>query len=279
MRKELLYARRLRGDLGPLNNDPTRNLPGRIIAPAVSLTGVYQDYDVISATQNYRIGSRMQVDERVFYYGCAGNTLIPDVGAKNAYTQCVGFAAIPTEGVAAEYTIIVTVGALDGIAGNGVIGENELRGGYIVIFMPNAAINRRIVGNTVTTGTGPMTVTMDRPLGVIVPVTEHAEIMHSPYKSVIQSLNDSYSVVGMPPVAAEVGEFLWLQTWGPVWAAAQGVVGVGQNKKVVFRNDGSLDEFDPADIATYHAQEAGYVLCPSRTMGQGAPFFQLQLAP
>ncbi len=280
MRKSLIYARRLVGDIGPLNTDPVRRLPGRVIAPAESITGYYQDYDVASDTQHYRIGSRMQVDERVFYYGSAGNTLIPDVGAKNAYTQCVGFAALPTVlTLAASYTLIVTVAGTDGIAGNGNIGLNELRNGWIVIFMPNAAINRRVVGNTLVAGGGPMTVTMDRPLGVDVPNTEHAEIMHSPYKSVIQSVNDIYSVVGMAPVAATVGQFVWLQTWGPVWAAAQGVVGVGANKKVVFRNDGSLDEFDPADIATYHAQTAGYVLCPSRTGGQGAPFFQLQLAP
>lgn len=280
MRKQLLYARRLHGDLGPLNTDPASNLPGKIIAPAVSLTGVRQDYDVASDTQHYRIGSRMQVDERVFYYGCAGNTLIPDVGAKNAYTQCVGFAALPTaETPLTSYTLVVTVAGTDGIAGNGDIGLNELRGGYIVIFMPNAAINRRVVGNTAVTGGGPMTVTMDRPLGVAVPNTEHAEIMHSPYKSVIQSLNDVYSVVGFAPVAATDGQFLWLQTWGPVWASAQIEVGVGQNKRVVFRNDGSLDWNDVADVPCYVQQLAGYVLCSSRTAGQGAPFFQLQLAP
>ncbi|MBA7670044.1 hypothetical protein ES703_78186 [subsurface metagenome] len=287
MRKNLLYARRLMGDIGPLNTDPVRRLPGRIIAPAVSITGVYQDYDEVSAVQNYNIGSRMQVDGRTFYYSSAGGTLNCDQGAFNALPQHVGFAALPTAlTLAASYTLVVTVGAGDGAAGNGNIALNELFGGYIVIFMPGGeSINRQVVGNTAVTGGGDMTVTLDRPLGQDVPNTEHAEILASPYRLVLTmgvgTPRLSFcSVMGMPPVSADINEFLWLQTWGPVWIAPQGGVSVGTlNRRVYFREDGSIMANTPGDPIYADAQYAGYVLANAQALGQGAAFIQLQLSP
>ncbi|GAI59580.1 unnamed protein product, partial [marine sediment metagenome] len=43
----------------------------RIIAPAVSITGYDQDYDEATDIAHYTIGSRMQVDDRVYYYSQA----------------------------------------------------------------------------------------------------------------------------------------------------------------------------------------------------------------
>ena len=283
MRKNLIYARRLIGDIGPLNTDPASNLMGSIIAPAVSLTGVRQDYDEASDTQNYNIGSRMVTDDRVFHYGIAGNTLNTGLGAFNALTQHVSFALVAIAASGA-YSLVVTVGAGDGVAANGNIALNELVNGYIVIFPADMSevINRRIVGNTAVTGGGAMTVTLDRPLSGALVGTDHAEIMASPYLNV-QTATPSFpthSVVGMPPIAATVGQYLWLQTWGPVWITPQAAVSVGVlNRRVYFREDGSIDENTPGAPDYADAQLAGYVLPNAPGGGQGAPFIQLQLAP
>jgi len=284
VRKNLIYARRLVGDLGPLNTDPASNLMSSIIAPAVSLTGVRQDYDEASDTRHYNIGSRMVVDDRVFHYGCAGNTLNCGLGAFNAITQHVSFAlvAIAAEGA---YSLVVTVGGGDGVLGNGNIAEDELKGGYIIIWPADMSecMNRRVVGNTEVTGGGDMTVTLDRPLSGALVGTDHAEIMASPYLNV-QTAAPAFgfhSVVGMPPIAATVGQYLWLQTWGPVWITpgGAGTLSVGfLNRRAYFREDGSVQD-DPAGTGYAASQLAGYVLCNAPGEGQGAPFIQLMLAP
>jgi len=138
-----ILGRRIRGDM-EMDLDPETGLFGAIIGPGARIAErPSQSYDEASNTQNYRIGSRMMLDDRVFRYAMAGDTLCPGYGAKNTIPQHVGFAAIGgcTEG---EYTVVVTVGGTDGILGDGVIGEDELEGGYLVIFTPgNNAINRR----------------------------------------------------------------------------------------------------------------------------------------
>ncbi len=284
MRKNLVYARRLLGDIGPLNIDPASNLMGRIIAPAVSLTGVRQDYDEASTTQHYNIGSRMVTDDRTFHYGKAGNTLDCGLGAFNAITQHVSFAlvAIAAQGA---YSLVVTVGGGDGVLANGNIALNELVNGYIVIWPADMSevMNRRIVGNTAVTGGGVMTVTLDRPLSGALVGTDHAEILASPYLNV-QTAAPAFgfhSVMGMPPIAATVGQYLWLQTWGPVWITPGGAgnASVGfLNRRVYFREDGSIDE-NPVGTGYADSQLAGYVLANAPGEGQGAPFIQLMLAP
>ncbi|GAJ16011.1 unnamed protein product, partial [marine sediment metagenome] len=249
MRKNLIYARRLMGDIGPLNTDPVRRLMGRVIAPAVSIDGVYQDYEAASDDQHYTIGSRMQVDDRVFHYARAGNTLDCGLGAHIGFTQDVGFAVVTVDvNAIGKYTLEVTVGAADGRLGTGEIPEDELEGGYIIIFPDGMGdtINRRIVGNTaVAAPGGAMTVTLDRPLTAALTPAPHAELIASPYLDVLEGNLDRQMIVGMPPIAATVGQYLWLQTWGPVWGVPDAACGVGiDNSQVVFRGNGSIAEFD-----------------------------------
>jgi len=275
-----ILGRRIRGDM-EMDLDPETGLFGAIIGPGARIAErPSQSYDEASNTQNYRIGSRMMLDDRVFRYAMAGDTLCPGYGAKNTIPQHVGFAAIGgcTEG---EYTVVVTVGGTDGILGDGVIGEDELEGGYLVIFTPgNNAINRRVVGNTATTGAGPMTVTVDRPWPLDVANTEHAEIMASPYLNVQTGHNPVASVMGMPTQIATVNQYIWIQTWGPVWIVPAGDVSVGDhNRSCVFGSNGGIFVYEPADPGVMHQQFAGYVLCNARGGGQGAPFVQLMLSP
>ncbi|GAI80327.1 unnamed protein product, partial [marine sediment metagenome] len=64
----------------------------------------------------------------------------------------------------------MTVGVADGLLGDGVIAEDYLAGGYVVIFTPAPmqAIQRMIKANTaqaIPAGVGgPMTLTLDKPL-------------------------------------------------------------------------------------------------------------------
>jgi hypothetical protein len=276
-----IRAARLRGDFGPLGNDPITNALGRIIGPAVNLTGVDQHYEEVSALANYTIGSRMQVDGRVFYYAKAGGTLVPDLGCCGNYDQAISINTV-TDAAAGVSSVVVTVAATDGKAGDGAIAANDLVGGYIVLYHHGASKHelRRITANTVVaSGGGTTTITMDRPI-VYAMSSDHAEVTFSPYLGVTNPANEDNSwVVGVAQQAATVGQYIWVQTWGPCWLAPQANIGVGAAKHAIFREDGSISLAIYND-ATYNGQRqtAGFTMA-EKAGAQGAPFFMLQITP
>lgn len=242
-----------------------------------------QDIHQASLVQRYPLGLRYAVGERVYRYARAGGTLVPDMGVKNALTQHIGPTRAIAVALAGASTIDLTVGATDGVAGNGAIAANELVGGHIVIFCAGltAAINRGIKRNTaVSAPGGAMTVTLDKPLSITLPIGSTGECIASLYRNVQNDVIGWHPVVGLPTLAATVNQYLWLQTWGPIWMAAQLTVGVGvNNMQVVFRADGSLGMHDPVVVDGQYAQHAGYVMADMPAGAQGAPFVYLQIAP
>jgi len=227
----------------------------------------------------------MVVDERVFHYAKAGNVLDCGLGARHGFQQDIGLSAIAADAVAGEYNIIVTVAGGDGRRLGGTILLNELVGGNIVIFTADmtTTMNRRVVANTAVVGAGgPMTVTLDRPLSVnLALATDHAEIIASRYLDVLGGLGgtDRQMVVGMPPIAATLGQYLWLQTWGPCWITpAVGHFATQESSLAMFRANGSISEFDETDPVAGTQQIAGTVITPGIGGGQGAPFINLMIA-
>jgi len=280
-----LFGRRVQGDI-ELDIDPITNLPGEIIAPGHRIAGrPEQDIYVVSDVQNYLLGSRRVVDERVFRYAKAGNALNCGLGAHIGYPQDVAFAAVTVDIAAiGSYTLEVTVAATDGRLGTGEIALDELAGGFIIIFPDGMGetMNRKVVGNTaVAAPGGAMTVTVDRFLNINLTPAPHAELIGCPWYAVMEGNYDRQMIMGMPAVPATVGQFLWLQTWGPCWVTPDGLAGVGiDNSQVMFRGNGSIAEFDGAPAPPVgQCQLAGTVMTPSSAGVQGAPFIWLQIAP
>ncbi|GAH76976.1 unnamed protein product, partial [marine sediment metagenome] len=169
MRKNTLYGRRLYGDIGPSNIDPVRRLMGRIIAPAVSITGEYQDYDQEDVTQNFTIGSRMQVDDRVFYYSEAAAA----IAYPYQFRLCVSTDQILAANDCLSETATTVLGttvqlAVAGFQG-GVVPEDDLAGGYVECNSAGQYAWRRIVSNLVAVGNS-CVITVDRPFGFIFPI-------------------------------------------------------------------------------------------------------------
>ena len=236
-----------------------------------------------STTKSYELGTRLTTpDGRVFKYAKAGATLVPNFGCQNYNTQCVAYANIAH--VVAQYskTITLDVAVTDGAAGDGAIAKNELRGGYFIIFPhDDNAINGMILTNTaIAAGGGEMTITVDIEMPTALTVdTDDIELMASPYEDVRSTNSDTKSIVGVPSVPATVGQYCWLQTWGPCWISPQAGAGAGaHDRQVVFRHDGSLDEHDYSDAYTAKQQHAGFVLANAAGAGQGAPFIMLQIS-
>ncbi len=244
-----------------------------------------QDIDQASDVQIYPLGKRYAIDDRVFRYARAGGTLNTDLGAKNALLQCIAFTTIHASVSAGATQVSIDVAAGDGVLNNGVIGVDELAGGYIVIY-PGAenSFVRRIVRNTATTGAGEMTLTLNKPLPCALTAVMHTECIASIYSNVTSVNNGFMSIVGLPTVPATIRQYLWLQTWGPCWIAPHG--GVGKNDSdmaAYFGGDAGVnqgDELNPAGTSVALTnQYAGFVLASAKDNGQGAPFIMLQISP
>lgn len=238
--------------------------------------------DAPSTTQKYALGTRMRKpDGREFVYAKAGATLNPDMGAKSYNTQHIAYATIAAAAAAGAVEVVLDVAASDGDAGNGAIAANELAGGYIVIFPHSSnTFVRQIVSNTaVPAGGGECTIALDDPIpAALVADSDHGEAMASPYLDVRNTTEATSSVVGVPTWPATVGQYLWLQVKGITWIAPQAEVSVGtNNRQIVFRHDGSIDEHDYSDANVAKGQHAGYVVQNAAGGGQGAPFIMLDI--
>jgi len=248
-----------------------------------------QDLYQASDIPRYPIGFKYPIsdplDLRGFRYGQAANTQIPDVGSHISLTQHVSWAVVADTPVGSR-TVVVTVGAGDGAAHNGAIAEDELAGGYCS-FTPhtaNHAMRRMIKSNTaVVAPGGAMTITLDRPTDYILELVSHVECMANPFLLLEQGTFDRQPVMGLPMIGATANQFLWYQTWGPIWIAPQSVtpqwVGVGNhNITVVFRHDGTIQAL-VVNADSSQQQHAGFVMTIPNGAGQAAPFIFLQITP
>ncbi len=235
------------------------------------------------ATQRHAYGRRvLSWDGRVYRYAQAKGTLNPDLGAKGAATQNLAYALIVVAQVAGDKQVSCTFGAADGYANSGLVVENELAGGYCVIFSNSVdTMFRGIIGNSaVASGGGTGIIYVDEPFHVAIATADSfAEAIGSPYYDTKNDSDGTHSVVGVPVTAPTSGQNYWLQTWGPTWIAPQS--GVGNSDLVragYWRHDGSLDI--RGNIGTNVTdQYAGYCLQNSQAGTQGAPFFMLQVNP
>lgn len=249
-----------------------------IVDGKLNTSEFYAAHDI----QKHEIGLRYRMDDRVFHYAYTSGTLNCDLGAKPYNQQIIAITTIAEDAIIGATFIVIDIQITDGNAGTGEIAKDALFGGSIIIFPHDSnSINRRIIGNTaVAAGANEMTVELDAGIPVALDAdNDHAECMASHYSDVRTLTSPYRSVVGMPMVAAS-SQWLWLQTWGPVWIAPQAEVSVSYNdRQVVFRHDGSIDQHDYSDTHTKYAQHAGFVLCNARGDTQGAAFIMLQICP
>lgn len=244
----------------------------------------HQGINAVSATQVYPLGTVMRKpDGREYRYGRAGATIGGNLGAHNHPRQLVGHDVIPTAATAGDTSIVVTLGGTDGAAGDGAIAANELAGGYIHVFVDGSGADQKcftrgIVSNTAEAGGGGnITIVVDDPIPYdLVANTAYAEAICSPYYDLQQTNATGLAVVGIPTCKATVGQYLWVQTKGPVWVSPQAALGVTVAMEAVFRHDGSFDAHEYNDAYATTAQHAGYVLASIDT-AQGAPFVMLDI--
>lgn len=261
----------------------TQEYPGSF-PNAIYCNGATAPIHEADTTQKHPLGQRMILEDgRVFVYAKAGGSLNPDMGVKNGYSQHIAFTTVALSADAGAKSIVLDTVVTDGPLGTGVIAEDEMVGGYIVIFPHSSnTFVRRITSNTATTAVGgvrEMTIGIDTPtpVAVVADVT-HGEAMASPYAYVVCDSAMDKAVVGVATIPATTGQYLWIQTWGACWLAPQSNVGVAYDRGIIFRHDGSLEKAGQTPSGTLSSQYAGFVLAETSTATQGAPFIMLQIS-
>ena len=238
----------------------------------------------------WNVGDRFVTgDGRVFRYAKAGTAgVLSSFGATvTASSNISVLAPAQTTGCGAigDRKVTITIASGDGRAADGVVAADELRGGYIVMGnQSSSAMCRCIVGNTVVaSGGGTTIVTLDGPLTAAVTVgVTYTEILLNPYAfmetgSGVATNLEYKSFFGVPVVTATVGQYFWLQTWGPLWVVTGGTGTPGDSaddREVYFVGDGSISG------AAHVTQENGYQVA-GFIMDSGSttpPFIMLQIS-
>lgn len=224
----------------------------------------------VDTLQQYPLGSYMRIGNKGFVYAKAGNTLSPNMGAKQPHDQKIDNVAIQ-----ADYDAGVTKIT---ISSHTSCTEDELVGGEVIVFPAGGGtFTRGIIGNTDMSATDTLEIELDSPTPVAITTSGSAEVFLCPYMGVSREDGDeSRMVMGMPTCVADVGEFLWLQVEGLSWVSAESEAGdTANSNEVCFGGDGALRR---RDSECPGEQRAGVIIGPNKAgTGQGAPFVMLNI--
>lgn len=227
-----------------------------------------------STTQLYPLGTRLEIDERVFRYCRAGSALVRHIAGANADQWSAANAAAAATSAVGATTVTVA---------NTVATADLYVNGWAVIFTSPMQM-RRITSNTATDATN-CVLTLDGALDAAVTsastwITAYPSIYYDVRApSTISSYVDYISFVCVPLVTVASGSYFWGQTWGPCYGVAGATVpgSAANQREIYFSTAGNLWDYGDAGAGT-GAQYAGYLL-PRTASGSGDQFYMLQLAP
>lgn len=243
-----------------------------------------QRITAVSATKMYDLGVPMRdTMGNKYRYGKLGGSsvLTQRVGWGYNY-QISGHLAIPTTSAIGTKVVYATVGATDGIAGDGVIALNYLADGYAIVWHADATIMRlRILSNTATVATGgTIALTVEDPVSeTITTAVETIEIFANPWVDVrTGDSGGKHAFIGQPMAPFVTAyPYGWWLTHGPTFIDPQATVGLTNNAMFGIRHDGSIDMYLDTSIYTDNIQYGGYVLSYLAAGTQAAPFVMLDL--
>ena len=186
-------------------------------------------------------------------------------------------------GKAGSQFVTVTIDTTVGVLATGVLAQDELRGGYVVIA--NGTLQhpqfRGIVGHpALATAGGSLTIRLDAALTAdVVASTTNIELIGNPYVQLVcgNSINTGYvSFLGVPVVSATVNQYFWLQTKGPCWITSNGnTCNSANDRTCYFVANGSVVSGADVTYAGNSYQLAGYAMDMSSSGASNAPIIML----
>jgi hypothetical protein len=261
-----------------------------------TVLGKFQDVHEEHATQQYTIGTRLVIDDRVFRYCQAKEALDPLLGGRADVMPREG------EGDAVAYEagdFVMTIPMNDN--GPDYVAEQVAdywAEGYVWIQTSPMQMYR-IKSSAVATEVGRVTsltggfvnLTLYEALKTRMTASMWITAWVNPYKVCKHEHSGKMSVICQPLLSVTVNYFFWGQTWGPCFGQLNGsAIGRTSNdRSVYYTSDGSLQagvtQVETAGSA--HKQRAGFVITNTEAWtnaGDGAEsggdqFYMLQLSP
>ena len=257
----------------PVTNTLDLNIDGMI---ATKFGGESVEIYNADSTQLYPLGTRLQVDDRVFRYACAGtNGVKAGYGAFYKVTLAVTYESAAAASVVGDRTMSITES----------LTLNQVAGGYVVMGhnADSTRQNRRIISNTAHVG-GVCTITLDGPIHVA--GTHAVEIIPSIYGDLQNAGSQEYDgVAGVPAITTTNNKYFWCQTWGPCHIVPGGAGTPGSTvaeRAVYFVGDGSINGavgMAAESTEAHYRQYAGFIIQTDSSGAGGPPFIMLQVSP
>jgi len=251
--------------------------------------GKIQDVHETSTVQNYDIGTRLVMDDRVFRYCKAKTALTPlkggcgDVMPREGECDAVEYAV-------GSFTITIPENPNGPDYAAEAVADYWAEGFIWIQVSPAPGQMHRIKSSAAASG-GFITLTLYEALKVKVPASTWITAWANPYGLLIPPSGGKLSIIAEPLVAVAEGSYFWGQTWGPIFGQLNGsAMGRTANDRMVyFASDGSVQ----AGITVTwsdgkaHNQQAGFLItntAPWTNAGGsselgGDQFYMLQLSP
>jgi len=239
--------------------------------------GIYE----LSSTPIYPIGKRLAMDERAFRYGkiygvnAMGGRAVANFGTDEEITTATVLSAI------GGVTVTITVVAATGLV------ANELQGGYLC-YKKTRFYRHRIRSHPAAAFGATCVLTLETPIvGHAIAVGDTLIAYHSPWAKVGYgaTYGSGVSFVGWPFGDIAIGQYTWLQTWGPVNGCPAVFFGALPNERAVwFDSGGALTTFSAAQSPCAYQYAGFWIPCTQRNstlydMADGGHLVCLQIAP
>lgn len=171
---------------------------------------------------NYNIGDRVVLpDGREFHYAKSAAACISGQGCEFTYAGYTAYTSFATNASVGDTEVTVPA------ATHAALTKDELRGGYICIFVGDSTNNimfRGIIGNDAAASGALFKVYLDGALDqAVVSGTSACETYQNPYAA-LQTGSANYNPKAGVPAAkvSAANKYFWVQKSGPCFAAPQG---------------------------------------------------------
>jgi len=225
-----------------------------------------------SATQNFPIGTRLQLGDRVFHYCQAkGTTAVAMKAGHNGTADCgVNTAAVAYPAGTTTLIILDTNTRAANYYQNGYLWVMDLVSGIYQMYKIKSSLAALAADNQVT-------LTLYDPIPNAIPASTWVTAWPNPYSNILFTTDGHSSMVCVPLIPVTTDYYFWGQTWGPCFGTAMSALpgAASGDRDIYFNSDGAL--VNGASLTTNGAQRAGYLI--TMTSGGGDQFYMLQLAP
>jgi hypothetical protein len=283
-------------------HDPISNTLNLCVNGQIARMYAGTDFNIYTAgtTQHYPLWTPLETfDGRLFRYCYSSGTCNTQVMAYKAKKTCA-VAVAPTQATAAVQAatypgetlaagaigssyVTATIDAEIGVLTTGVLAEDELVGGYIVIGNGSGQNPQmRLITShpALISAGGSLTLKLDAPLVIAVTAaTTTIELMECPGYCVKadNSGGEYVAYIGVPASVASSGQYFWLQRRGPCWITSNSnTCDSALDRMIAVVGDGSVRSVTDVTVEN-GTQVVGYALDMSGSGASNAPFVYLTL--